>query len=102
MKTILKPLVEVDNQAQFLVGIKLLKKVKENGKNIFLEYKLVWANWDGDHRMLIRKLDKKFNKAEYGIIPEKLKSGKVVVNVSSLQRTLGKKLKGWFLIENKS
>ena len=101
MKTILKPLAEFDNQAEFLVGTKLVKKVKEKGRNIFLEYKLVWANWDSEYRMLIRKLGKKSYKAEYGIIPEKLESGKVVVNIFSLQRTLGNRFTDWFLIEKK-
>lgn len=99
MKTILRPLSGLDSQTHFLVGTKLLKKVKGDREHFFLEYKLVWANWDGEYRMLIRKLNKKSNRAEYGIIPERLVSGKFVVNISSLQRTLGKALKNWFIIE---
>ena len=99
MKTILKSLAKVDNQKKFLVGTKLFKRVNKKGKNIFLEYKLVWANWDGEYRMLIRKIDKKSYKSEYGIIPEKLESGKIVVNTFSLQRTLGNRLTDWFIIE---
>ena len=98
MKIILKPLSEVDKQAEFLVGTKLFKKIKEQRKTIYLEYQLVWANWDGEYRMLIRKFNQKSSKAEYGIVPENLESGKKVINKSSFQRTLGKNLKGWFII----
>ncbi|MEC3908622.1 hypothetical protein VOI54_16460 [Tamlana sp. 2201CG12-4] len=97
MRTILKPLAVVDNEMEFPIGTKLFKKSKYDGINIYMEYKLVWANWEGPYMMLIRKLDEKTNKAEFGVIPQKLTSGKYVVNKSSFQRTLGTALEGWYL-----
>ena len=101
MKTILKPLAEVNDKTEFLVGTKLLKIVVGLAYTYYEEYALVRANWCTDYMMLIRKIDKNSNRAEYGIIPETLKSGKIVINKNSFKRTLGKKLANWLLLIEK-
>ncbi|QTE22842.1 hypothetical protein [Polaribacter cellanae] len=98
MKTILRPLIEIDAKKEFLAGTKLFKLIKGKMHKEYYEYTLVRLTWEVDYMMLIRKIDKKSNVAEYGIIPEVLKSGKSIINKSSFRKSLGNSLSGWFLV----
>jgi hypothetical protein len=97
MKTILKPLIEIDSKKEFMEGARLLKLIKGKAIKEYYEYKLIRANWGSEYMMLIRKIHNDSNKAEYGIIPNRLKSGKYIINKSSFIKSLGNSLSGWFL-----
>ncbi len=96
-KIILSPLIDIKPKLEFSVGTTFVKLNTVTKNEKYQEYKLVRANWGSEYMMLVRQTDTSFNKAEYGVIPSKLKSGKLVVNINSLKMTLGNELSNWFL-----